>query len=224
MTEPATVACVFRTGGIYDRPWVWALKRGLDRHLSGFRFVCLTDNGRVESHWRSPLKKRWPGWWSKMELFEPGRFTGPTVYLDLDTLPVGDLSEIAAYSGRFAMCRDFFRPEQGQSCVMAWTPGPESELLWREFTADPKGNMARFQGDQDFINHHIPEAVRLQDVFPGQIAGFKIRGRHIIPGPPKNARLVAAHGEPRFTDWRAEWAHEMWSSLATNPEEAESAG
>src|SRR5690606_39701963 len=60
------VACVYRTGGIYTREWVSALRRALGRWMpTGYRFVCLTDDLSVEPYWRIPLVHNWPGWFSK---------------------------------------------------------------------------------------------------------------------------------------------------------------
>ena len=38
-----TVACVLKTGGCYNAEYVRRLKCGVDAHLRGHRFVCLSD-------------------------------------------------------------------------------------------------------------------------------------------------------------------------------------
>lgn len=192
------------------------MKRGLSRHLTNYRFVCLTDDPAVEPYWRVPLQHDFPGWWSKLELFRPGLFSGPVLYLDLDTLITGDLSDIAGYRGPFAIARDFYQPTRGQSCVMAWTPNAETARIWARFMEDPKGHMRRIKatGDQAFINECLPNAVRLQDLFPDQIVSYKV---HAQAGPPDGARLVCGHGEPRFSSPRAGWAHKAWRGLSTSP-------
>lgn len=203
-----TVACVLKTGGIYTREWVYALKRGLNRYLDGFEFVCLTDDPGVTPLWRVPLKHSWPGWWPKIEAFRAGLFEGPVLYLDLDTLPVGYLTDIASYDGPYAMLSDFYQPMIPASGVMAWTPSAETEAIYETFVR--QGRIPGGRSDHWYARH-APKPVRLQDVFPGQIVSFKAHARS---GPPENARLVAGHGSPRFNDRKAGWAHEAWKSLA----------
>src|SRR6478609_2567748 len=114
-----TVACVLKSGGIYDATWVERLRAGVKRHLPlEHRFVCLSDVD-VPCE-RIPLEYNWPGWWSKLEAF---RLPGPVIYFDLDTAIVGDLSEIVARTdlwGGFTILEDFYRNKGYGSGVMAW--------------------------------------------------------------------------------------------------------
>jgi hypothetical protein len=86
-----TVICVLRSGGIYGAGDVEKLRNQVARHLSlPHEFVCLSD---VEvSCKRIALQHDWSGWWSKVELFRPGVIQGPTVYMDLDNVILGDSS------------------------------------------------------------------------------------------------------------------------------------
>lgn len=94
-----TIACVLKSGGIYTPEWVYALKRGIARHASDYRFVCLTDAAGLPPVWSVSLAYHWPGWWSKLELFRPGVFEDGerVLYLDLDTLVVGDVGELVSH-------------------------------------------------------------------------------------------------------------------------------
>jgi hypothetical protein len=199
-----TVACVLRSGGTYDVHWVTALRRGVQGHLPGARFVCLSDVPVSGEHIR--LAHDWPKWWAKVELFRPGLFGGPVLYLDLDTLPVGDLSQIADYRGPLAMLSDFYRPERAQSGVMAFTPGPVTEGLWEMWSASPQMHMHRYRGDGEWLHEHCSPD-RLQELYPGQIVSLKVQARE---EPPNGARLVCGHGRPRFDDPKAGWAHQLW--------------
>ena len=204
-----TVACVLKSGGDYSPEWVYALKRGLNRHLpEPFRFVCLTDMAGIPPVWAVSLVHGWRGWFSKLELFRPGLFEGPVLYIDLDTLPVGDLTELASYRGPFGMLSDFYQPRMAASGVMAWTPGPHTEAIYHAFTKVTK----RPAGRSDYWyakNAPVPE--RLQTLYPGQLVSFKAHARK---GPPAGARLVCGHGQPRYSDPKAGWAHREWVSLA----------
>lgn len=200
-----TVACVLKSGGEYLPEHVIALRDGVERHLPDAAFVCLSDID-VPGVTRKPLLCDWPGWWSKMEAFCPGTFAAPVLYLDLDSVVVGDLSDIAAYRGPFAMLRDFYRPERGQSAVMAWTPGTHTDEMYRRFAGRASDHMARLRGDQDFINECLPEADRLQDHAPGQIVSYKRDIRDAgLNAPPNGARLVAFHGVPRPWEVERDW-------------------
>lgn len=216
-----TVACVLRSGGDFDMTWVRKLWTGVLRFLPRSRFSLLTDDAnaaltftvntpRPEAVDLNLLLYDWPGWWSKLELFRPGLFEpGERVlYLDLDTLPVGDLADLAAYSGAFGMMTGFYR-DILQSGVMAWTPGPATDRLWAGFTYNPERAIRSERGDGEWIGPRVPEADRLMDLYPGQIVSLKV---HAKEGPPDGARLVLGHGQPRFSDPAAGWAHMEWKS------------
>jgi hypothetical protein len=89
------VVCLLRKGGKvgYDTTWVEKLQRGIQRNLTfPHRFVCFSDCevpcNRIE------LLPGDHGFWSKMQLFQPGVLTGPTLFLDLDTVICGNLDEL----------------------------------------------------------------------------------------------------------------------------------
>jgi hypothetical protein len=201
-----TVACVLRSGGVYTPEWVTKLQQTVASHVAGHSFVCLTDMG-VPGTACIRLRHLWPGWWAKLALFEPGLFPGPVLYMDLDTLPVGDLTELASYAGPLALLSDFNLPGLAQSGVMAWTEGELTERLWHAWIKDPAGHMQRYRGDGQWLHAHAGPVDRLQALYPGQIVSFK---RHARDAPPEGARLVCAHGRPKFNEPAAGWAYEAW--------------
>lgn len=195
-----TVACVLRSGGIYDASWVARLKAGVAKHLPiEHRFVCLSDVD-VPCE-RIPLEHGWPGWWSKMELF---KLPGPALYFDLDTAVVGDLQDLArqADEWRFTILRDFYRPHGLGSGVMAW--GWDVSLLYNRFAAMPDQWMGELggRGDQGFVEAvaNLDGVDRWQDVLPDQVVSYKL---HCSAGIPLNARIVCLHGQPKFADMPA---------------------
>jgi hypothetical protein len=150
-----------------------------------------------------------------MGLFEPGLFDGPVLYMDLDTLPVGDLADLAGYRGEFAGISSLLHVRRSgaqaplQSGVMAWTPGPVTDALWAAWLRDPAGHMRRFRGDGEWIASHVGKAGRLQSLYPGQIVSLKVEAKK---GPPPGARLVCGHGRPRLNTAAAGWAHTAWKA------------
>lgn len=187
-----TVACVLRKSQEYDIDYVERLRDGVSRHLSGARFVCLSDVD-VPCE-RIPLNERWPGWWSKMELFAP-HMKSDVLYFDLDTMIVGDLQDIAEV-GCLTMLADFYHPNQNASGMM-FLPEDKRGFVWEAFTSNPRWHMDRFGGDQEFLNEIVwgNQPARWQDILPGQVVSYKahVRGN----GVPEDARVVCFHGKPR---------------------------
>lgn len=211
-----TAACVLKAGGVYTEEWVYALRRGVARNLDQpFEFACLSDRS-LGVQWEK-LEHNWRGWWSKIELFRPGLFRGPVVYFDLDTLILGDVSDLASYRGPFAMLSDFYAPKMAASGVMAWTPGLHTEAIYHAFVKQSsQGHVPNGRSDYWYAKN-APKPERLQDLFPGQIVSFKA---HAKAGAPAGARVLCFHGKPRPNDPAAGWAHQAWSELVrpqTNP-------
>lgn len=209
-----TVACVLKSGGIYDASWVARLKAGVARNLPvEHRFVCLSDVD-VPCE-RITLEQGWPGWWSKVELFK--EFRGPALFFDLDTAIVGNLTDIAAQAEEleFTLLRDFYRLGDGLgSGVMAWNT--DLLRLYEVFLADPSGWQQKLgsRGDQGFIedNINLRGIARWQDRVPGQIVSYKV---HCAGGIPSNARVVCLHGRPKFGDMPAnDPVRKAWETAA----------
>jgi hypothetical protein len=183
------VASVLRSGGDYDCEYVRRLADGVAKHLPSARFVCFSDVPVPCD--RIPLLHKWPGWWAKMELF---RLRGPVLYFDLDTVITGDLTDIAAQAhGGLVLLSDFFQPNLGQSGVMAW--GGDKSRIYEGFAANADEIMERFRGDGEYIRAMVPEALRWQDLVPGQVVSRKVAGTR-----GHSERVVCFHGQPRPRD------------------------
>ena len=163
--------------------YVDRLQYGVSRHLGAHKFHVLTEKD---------VPPGIEGWWAKLAMFKPGRFEGRCLYFDLDTLIVGSIGHIANYRGGFAALSDFYRPESLASGVMTWEAG-RADHIWTRWV---QCGMPQFHqyGDGGWINDVIPEADRLQTLFPSQIVSFKA---HCLDGIPEGARVVCFHGKPR---------------------------
>ena len=198
-----TVACVLKSGGIYDASWVARLRDGVARHLRmEHEFVCLSDVDVPCD--RIPMVKDWPGWWSKIEAF---RLPGPVLYFDLDTAIVDDLGDIAdaARSHQFSILRDFYRgADTFGSGVMAWRAF-DAGFVYDKFRESPELFMmtCRDGGDQRFLEFVFDrrKVARWQDMVGAQIVSYKVHCRN---GIPPNARVVCLHGRPKFGDMPAD--------------------
>ena len=205
-----TIATVLRSGGDFTPQWVKALHTGLNKWAPvGYVFRVLTDMDL--GIWGVPLKHNWPGWWSKVELFRPDVFDGPVLYMDLDTLPVGDLSDLCGYEGPDLMAlRDLYTrtPDRIGSGVMAWTPNKHTAEIYERFTTNPPKMAGR-------LDHVLRTRVQryVQDEYPGQVVSLKPKGR-LRQDVPVGTRLVCGHGHPRLSSPAAGWAHEEWKRRA----------
>lgn len=204
-----TVACVLRTGGlVFDVGWVYALRAGIALHLPDAPFVCLTDHGPMAGIRTIPLRHAWKGWWAKLELFRDDLgIEGRVLYMDLDTVPVGPLDDLAAYTGPLAMLSDLLDPRFAASGVMLYEAGAETYLYRAVADAEeePRFLFARYpRSDYYYREVMDPPALRIQDLFPGRVVSLKREGRR---GPPDGASLVCGHGVPRLSQEAAGWAY-----------------
>jgi len=214
-----TAACVW-TGDRYGIDYVARLRAMVGRYLRiEHRFICLTDHGAVPD---GVKRIEVPaiglnGWWAKMALFGPSvRGAGRCLYLDLDTVVVGDLSPLADGPEQFGICRNFHadaRIKSGTSwcsygsCAMTFPDG-WGEDVWRRFLADRNGYMARSRwGDQGAIELLVPDAMILQDVLP---PGYFVHYKAIPPARPDTAAVVVFGGKHRPEGCTVPWIREAW--------------
>lgn len=133
----------------------------------------------------SPL----PGWWAKISLFDPGRFTGRVLYLDLDVTITGSLDDLINMQGDFIICRDWIGFGYNSS-VMVWNAGTVDHLSTR-FTDHV---MQRRKGDQNWITMMKPDAEK----FPREWCYSYKLGERL--GFPKDMRVCVYHGQPKPWD------------------------
>lgn len=191
-----TRICVLRSGGEYKACHV----QWLARQVPGL--VCLSDVP-VPGVDTLPLRHQWPGWWSKMELFSP-ELDGDLLFLDLDTVVLGDLAPLEAVT-RSTMLADFYHPQRPASGLM-YIEEADKDRVWREWMRAPATHMMRCRtparwGDQGFLRGVLP-ALRWQDVLPGAVISYKV---HCRRGVPPGARVVCFHGQPRPWAVRHNW-------------------
>ena len=194
--------------------YVRKLFDGCRRYLPDARYVCLTDDPSTVPEYAEArlVPAGMKGWWNKMYLFSPDAFTpGERVlFFDLDTLITGDISEIAGYSGSFAIARDPFHEAYVSSAVMAWEAGT-ADHIWHIWDGAGRPETLR-EGDQKWIEFLVPGIVLLNDVFPRQIVSFK---KHCFRQGllPAGARICMLHGQPRPHDAALviPWINRIWN-------------
>jgi hypothetical protein len=213
--------------------YVNALFRGCARHLTvPFRFVCFTDNARdlepgIDVRAVPPGLE---GWYNKLALFKPNAFEPGerALFFDLDTIVLGNIDDVAAYDGRLAMLGDPRPSSRLGSGIMAWRAG-EYDFIWHKWVLS--GYPKRLSGDQAWIAEMVPDAVRLQEIFPGRLWSFKIectggtrptktlfqerwkslKATYLDLPYPRGASIVYFHGRPKPDNCRSKWVREAWN-------------
>lgn len=198
--ENLTVCCV-NWGNYCDRgaEYVNALHAQCKVFLKvPHKFVCFTDDDTgltkgIEVEW---LPNNLTGWLNKLYLFKRSVFKeGRVMFLDLDTVIVGNIDAIASYDGEFATLRDFWRSDGLGPAVMLWRAGFGSHI-WERYCLANYPALAR--GDQEWIESvfkkdgYKPDI--LQDLHPGRFVSYKDQCQFEVP---LEAKVVCFHGNPR---------------------------
>lgn len=183
------IACVLKSGPEYRPEHVRALAESI-RFYNDVPIVCLSDiEFSVPGVQVRKLQHGWPGWWSKLELFR--EFTGKTLYLDLDTVVVGELPPVGKL---FTMLPDVYRAGDVGSGVMSWDG--DYRHIYSAFLKSPGQFMQRYRtrrnwGDQAFIRDYLGMRPAL---FGAEYRSYKV---HCQPAVPAGTRVVYFHGKPK---------------------------
>lgn len=200
MAAGLTIACVYKPGGGFTDEYVYRLREGVAKHCHvPHRFVVLT-NEKFEDFETVRFTRDMPGWWNKLELFRRDAFAGQVAYFDLDTMIVGDITDIVSEPQNFAMLRDLYGKHRVASGVMVWNASDDWSAIYETFSAERIAEYSQAGakwGDQGWISDCLlDEPVRLQDQFPGRIVSYKVEMK--AQGKmPKGASVVCFHGRPR---------------------------
>lgn len=193
-----TVACVLWMGDFegrrYGPEWVYRLREMVFQWgLRSDRFVCLS-NVDIPGVEVIPLKTDWPGWWAKVELFDPRNDLGKRVlYLDLDVFITGDMRPIEEFDAPMALmppshlfagqpARDLpgvIRKYQS-SCIV-WTP-PAGRDIYEKLTPD---HLRGFRSDQDWIGYLHPD-------LPTMPKEWFAKSQQCKGGVPEGVKVVLA--------------------------------
>jgi hypothetical protein len=217
-------------GGPYSPIYVKQLKNAVKTNCKiSFDFVCLTDDPQIDFCAVIPLLHGWPGWWSKIELFRPDLQPVPVLYLDLDTVILGNIDKLllCATENPFIALRGFnhrFRKpghENFASGIMAGNFHDYS-FVYHAFLEDPVKHINAprenwMHGDQGFIADQIgvDNIPRLQSKLTDTyIVGKRLL--HQFDKIPSSASVIAWSGQPRLHEINAsnskieQLVHNQW--------------
>jgi hypothetical protein len=192
--------------------YVANLRRQVRQHLKvPHRFYVLTDDA-ASNYPRMLVKPSvYRGWWEKLRIFKPNMFReGRVLFLDLDTVIVGNIDHLADYQGHMAMPHDFWNPKGLGPAVMLFDP-EWAAFIYQEWAAegfpmdDPRGDQAWIENRQQ--GRMRREVDIMQDLWPGQFHSYKTTCTN---GIPEGARVICFHGKPRPHQVTTGWVPEIW--------------
>lgn len=225
---PINIVCL-KAGEAYGPEYVNILFDMVRRNLTeGFpgKFHCITDDptGLDDGIETIQLPADLETWWGKLYMFKKGLFSDGErcLFLDLDTLIVGNIDEIAKYEGEFATLRDFYFPQQVGPAVIAWKAGGVASTVWDEWEA--QGKPRHSMGDLWWINNLDKGRFRtqidiLQVKFPDKFVSYKVSCK---PFPPKGTSVVCFHGQPKPDNCGQSWVEGVWKIGGNTASELES--
>ena len=182
-SEPVNILTL-KWGKMYSAEYVNRIYRGVKAHLHRpFRFVCVTDDptGLADGVEACPFPDRpsgvrmkgkydcWPNIYVKLLVFEKGfaGLRGPTLFLDIDQIIVGDLDRFFDYRpGQFCIIHNWiewrkrlFRkvPFCGNSSCFRFDAGDASDYIYRNFLreGDIALDQAHFSTEQQYMTHAV---------------------------------------------------------------------
>ena len=200
-------------GAKYSDDYVVKLKDSVAKYLPlEHEFVCLSDRD-IEGVTTVRVDGL-DGWWAKLHLFKPEiRGNCKAIYLDLDTVIVGDISPLAKVEADFAVCENFARlagarswPCKYGSCAMVFKEG-WGQHVWDEFVANKEKYMIDPYGDQYAIERIVPDAILLQRVLP---RNFFLHYRKFTNVKPKDTAIAVFAGRHKPHNSPFKWIKDSW--------------
>ena len=195
------IICVLKSGGDFDSSYVYKLFDSLKEYVKiPFTFHCLSDL-QMEGISPAPLTQGLHGWWSKLEIF---RFSGPALYLDLDTIITGNITDLIKevellHSDCFYMLEAFNSSRLFASGIMAWNGN------WSWLTKSCIRNRSIFFWDQDCIYYTLKrDNIQVLPIHRSDHGIYSYK-HHCREKVPEDAKVICFHGKPRphevYKDW-----------------------
>ena len=213
----ANVICM-KWGTKFSSEYVNRLYSMVERNLAlPHRFVCFTDDpaGIVDGVQTFPLppmdlppgKERG---WRKLSTFQNplADLKGPTLFLDLDIVVVGNLDVFFTYPGEFLIIHDWLFPKHimGNSSVYRFEAGAHPDIFsyFMEHIDEVK---ATHRHEQSYLSRKMYDKGLLKYWPAPWCVSFKRnclppfpQNLWKVPECPKDARIVVFHGNPNPDD------------------------
>jgi hypothetical protein len=201
------------------------LYSGIKRNLSlPFDFYCVTNVTEVIPSLDKDITplllipKSWKGCLPKLEAHNSSLqsgMSGRILVFDLDTVIVGDLSDICTFNESPFITRAWFKGiEDG-----LWLSGGDllsfdvgvTNYLYDRYSIHPKSVEGWTGGRERYVYRGWAKDIDYwQRILPGQIVSYK-RHMKMTRQISKNARLVSCHGNPRPHELLDQpWIQDNW--------------
>ncbi|GAA3897972.1 hypothetical protein GCM10022405_24070 [Gibbsiella dentisursi] len=196
------IVTVLKSGGEFQPEHV----QRLHAQFHNLPSICLSDV-TVPGVDTFPLRFNWPGWFSKMELFNPDLIHDDILYFDLDTQIVIN-PEIYLYDDHFRMLSDFYHPDKPASGMM-FIPHNFKAYIWSAWIDAPLKWISECWGDQDVLEKICGREVARFDSsvksYKLHVAGPGMPGWHPTSSEgcgtiPTGTSILCFHGKPRPWD------------------------
>ena len=234
---PVDCACLIHGKG-YDWQYVEKLYNMLNRSLTGgVRFHVYTEHDRsVPPHMNKHILDEWPieagprsSWWYKIQLFDPAKFDGNLLYLDLDTVIARNLDWIRGLSTKYFWAPKDFRRlwrnnHRGINSSVMWWDTRRCSWIWEDFlNKEMMQTTRKFYGDQEYLSsilddklrRYLPEE-RIQSWrWEIKDGGMDFKRRiYLKPGQgtclQPNTDVLIFHGRPKPHEVRDDVINQNW--------------
>lgn len=206
----------------YGIEYVNKLYSMVKRHLSiPHDFICFTDRPNEIDFFTDNIDVRpldmpdWPLNFKKLFLYKPGNgLKGRIFYIDLDSVIIGSLDEMASYSGEFCGIAPFnplLRHKHTAGGLLSFEAG-YGEHIWDEVSNNLEYWVEKTKGGNErYVYKHLVENPdRWQDLYPGQLVSYRLSCRW-KKEPPPDARFIAFYAVLRPHLATEKWIKEAWS-------------
>lgn len=210
----------FKWGTKYPPRYVNRLYGMISRRISSpFDLHCFTDDRKgirseVTCHDLPDLgvdhPRNVPGMWRKTAIWgaELGGITGTALFVDLDSVIVGNLDAFFEYGDEndVILARNWLKPFQklGQTTLFRFKVGAQPYLL-EDFQQAPQAIAEQYQFEQHYVTQAVRNGVKF---WPSPwVRHYRV---HCLPGYirryfqaakiPRGARIIAFPGEPNPED------------------------
>jgi len=180
--------CVLKTGGIYEKKHVDRLRNQLTK-LTSDPLYCLTDSSDLIEN-KIQLKYNFPGWWSKLEMFNDDY--GECCYIDLDVIiqKIDWVYELD--KTKFHAMKDEYIIGGLNSSVMIWS-GRRNDIFgnFNIKIYERMHSHTKTLGDQRWIGKKVKSWEKI--TYPN-VAGYRKYGQD------KSAGILVFYGNPKPWD------------------------
>lgn len=219
---PSCNIICLKWGTRYPASYTNILYHSVKRHLHRpFRFLCITDDptGLDEGIDTTPLPEnpgypegQWPNIFCKLAMLKDGfgNLQGPTIFMDVDVVIMGDLDRFFDYEpGKNCIIHNWIewhktifraRPNIGNSSVFRFEAGKSGyifETFLREF--EEANDQSKYPTEQAFLTHAMKEVCWWPEEW---VRSFKRTCRPVFPlnlfcTPKKpDTSILVFHGAP----------------------------